>query len=163
MISVLTTTDRVDVYNGTSWSAIVAPSNGALTSWTPAIVQSGAVTATTQTATYSRVGRTVFARFNMNVTGGAGVAANVVTVSLPVNVATTDVDDILGTGYIWDNSVPNVWPGQWVIASSSTIKLAIGSIGAAALPYAGVTSFTAALAASDIVTGSITYEAAADG
>jgi hypothetical protein len=96
MVSVLTTTDRGRPWNGASWSALVAPSNGPLTAWTPTTTQSGTVAFTTTVGTQSRVGRRIFFEGSFAITG-TGTGSDVITVSLPVTAAASSAHVTIGT------------------------------------------------------------------
>lgn len=160
MISTLTTTDRVDVYNGSSWSALVAPSNGALTTWTPVITQSVNVTFNTVISHYIRIGRLVIGWYALNVTG-AGTAANAVQITgIPFTAASSGFQ--IGAGQIFDNSAALNYPGLVYQANTTTLDMRATTVGAAADNRLGVLSFTAALAVNDSVNGFFAYEAAAD-
>jgi hypothetical protein len=157
MISVLTTTDRVDVYNGSSWSALVAPSNGALTAYTPTLTQSATVSKTVDAATYQRVGRTIIGQAAMTCSS-SGTAANQVLIGLPV--AATNSFAVVGVGAIFDASVSFYYTGIAQLTSTTTARLLVTS--GAAGSGLGAATFTAALVSTDGVYINFHYEAAAD-
>jgi hypothetical protein len=146
------------VYSGSAWSTI-GPVHGALTSWTPAIVQSGAVTCTVTNARYQRVGRWVSGWFDLAVTG-AGSAANAVTISLPVTAAVASTIP-WGVVTLIDSSAGLNYNAFLCTASTTTFDLRLTSQDIAD-PRLGVSQFTAALAAADAIKGTFAYEAAAD-
>lgn len=160
MLAYLIDTNTLTMYTGSAWSTI-GPTHGALTTWTPAVVQSGSVTTTNNSSWYARVGRLVYGAFTVTCTG-SGTGANVVTVSLPVTAAgLTSGFETIGTGSIEDASAgPIDYPGQIVLASSTTLKFY--NIANATRGYLGASGFSAALAASDIICGQFCYQASAD-
>lgn len=160
MISVLTTTDRVDVYNGSSWSALVAPSNGALTAWTPAITQVGAVTLTVNYGTQLRVGRMIFFQAAITVTG-SGTAANDVVISTPVTTAALSTNSIIGMSWLRDVSAPSNVHADLRWASTTTMKMSSGN--SVTDSFLGSNGFAAGLAVGDIIAMFGQVEAAADG
>jgi len=131
---------------------------GAWTTWTPAITQSGAVTATVTHAVYGRWGRLIIASYRLSVTG-SGTGSNAITVSLPVNAARSS--GIIGTGVIFDNSAALSYTGNTALLTVSTHGFE-GQGGGVSPNSLGATGsyFTAALASSDIIAASIMYEAA---
>jgi hypothetical protein len=167
MISVLTTTDRVDVYNGSSWSALVAPSNGALTSFTPTVTQSGSVTGTVNYGASIRTGRWIQGAIKFTVTG-SGTASNTVVIGALPTTAASNIE-VVGSAYIFDSSVPNVTFYVAYLASTTTIQLVYvnaGATGALSTFVAGSganSGFTAGLASGDVISLNFMYEASADG
>lgn len=150
------------VYSGAAWST-VGPVHGAPMSWTPAVVQSGAVTTTNVGSTYSRLGRLVFADFILTVTG-AGTASNLILVTLPVAPAFTGSALLpIGVGRVFDTSGNLNYPATMEMASATTMAFRTTDLivneGRFGL-YSGV--FTQALAAGDTLNGTIQYQAAAD-
>lgn len=123
---------------------------GAWTSWTPAVVQSGSVTVTNTRSTYARYGRLIVATFNLAVTG-SGTTTNNITVSLPVTAAAAGSGG--GAGFIL-NTGTAFYYGYWNVETTTTIALIAGTgdrVG---------TNPNFALAATDVIRGVITYEAA---
>lgn len=147
----------LDIYNGSTFSTLVAPAHGALTTWTPAIVQSGSVTATVTRATYHRMGRSIFYDYILTVTG-TGTAFTDFTVSLPITAASSNVATVIGQYTLSDVSLPQQWTGAAVPSSTTTMKLRADTFGATNISYQGNT----ALAAGDIISCEGRYEAAAD-
>jgi hypothetical protein len=131
------------------------------TAYTPTLVQSGAVTKTVTYARYQRVGRLIVAQVKLDCTG-AGTANNAITIGFPVTGATVN-NEVLGAGGVFDASA-GIWYMGSVIATGApatgncVIISGSGTPSAALGQTGGV--MTAALAAGDIVTVSITYEAA---
>lgn len=147
--------NALTVYSGAAWSTI-GPVQGGLTTWTPAIVQSGAVTSTVDRAVWTRIGRLIWCQWSLAVTG-TGVAANIVTISLPVTAAGSNDNLLGGGGKIVDSSAGTTFLGMPALASTTTVKLYVYGTG-----FLGSSSFTAALASGDTVAGQFMYEAAAD-
>jgi hypothetical protein len=147
-----TDTDLVYVHNGTGWEQVGG--TGGWTSYTPTITQSGTVTATVTHSKWTRgPRRTITWSFTLTVTG-SGTGSNVVTVSLPATAASTS--SVYGAGYIYDASATTRYGGTWVANSTTTVAF-VGD-------WAGANAFgvspTTALASSDLLAGTITYEAA---
>lgn len=69
--------------------------------WTPAVTQSGAVTATVTLGRYMRIQKLVIAVAKLAITG-TGTANNAVKVSLPITAM--DSGQIVGQGFIYDAS-----------------------------------------------------------
>jgi hypothetical protein len=149
-------------YSGAAWSTI-GPVNGALTTWTPVVTQSGAVAVTNTASTYTRTGRWVQGTFNLTATG-AGTALTLITISLPVTAANSTSATYIGRGGITDISVPTVGNGDLVLNSSTTMKIQIPVAVSftTAYTYLGTTYIVNALAAGDLISGNFAYEAAAD-
>lgn len=129
---------------------------GAWTSYTPSLTQSGAVTKTDTYAKYQRVGRLITAQCFLTVTG-SGTANNPVVIGLPVQAASTTGNHPVGTMFIFDNGT--AWyHGVCLLASTTTVR----GIANADNVYLGQTGgdFAAALAATDVVGITVTYEAA---
>ena len=167
MLTVLTDSERVDIYNGSSWSALVAPAYGALTSWTPAVVQSGSVASTNSRSVYQRVGRVIHAWFYVTMTG-TGTADNVITVSLPVTAASTA--GAVRFGQLRDNSAASNATFVAKLASTTTVQLATTAVSNSttgdpdADAYLGLSGsgFAAALTTDDWIMGHLCFDAAAD-
>lgn len=161
MVTYQLDTNTFTWYSGSAWSTW-GPASGALTTWTPTVTQSGAVTVTVNYATYQRRGREVTCRFSVSATG-AGTANNAVTIGgLPFTSAHTSLP--IGIGYLSDASVPFVYAGMTFWLETSTTLNLLGTTNNAN-PRAGITgsgTFAAALASGDIIGGTFTYEAAAD-
>jgi hypothetical protein len=142
---------------GSTWST-VGPVHGALTSWTPAVTQSGSVTVTNTYSRYQRIGRRVKGWFDLAVTG-SGTLGNAVTISLPVTAAVAN-DTMVGRLRIFDSSAAASYKGDLVLSTTSLLAAISDGNGTNAL--LGVGSFTAGLASPDTLKGFIDYEAAAD-
>jgi hypothetical protein len=160
LFSFLLDTNVLQVYSGSAWST-VAVGHGALLTWTPAIVQSGAVTCTVTYADYQRVGRMITGQFHVAITGGAGVSSNAITISLPVTAKGSSASYHIGSGSIFDASASLRYWGEFTLASSTTMNLSNSQTTTNGALY-GVVGFTAALAASDTISGQFHYEAAGD-
>lgn len=161
LFAYLQDSNTVTVYSGAAWST-VGPVHGGWLSHTPAVTQSGAVAITVNNSTYCRQGRRIEWRFTVSVTG-SGTAANLVTLSLPVNI--NYVSDFAPCGHtqLYDVSVPTLFLGAAVPAAAGTIKIQSTYSSAGAAPaFLGTSTFTAGLANGDIISGWVIYEAAAD-
>ena len=150
------------VYSGTAWST-VGPVHGGLTTWTPVITQSNAPTFTNTLSWYSRVGRMVTGAFSLAVTS-AGTASNTITVTFPVTAATGT--DAVGTGY-WTDATVGTEAFVAVAASTTTMKFyatdpAFTVSAASRTVGSGGNANAAALASGDVLSGTFTYQAAAD-
>jgi hypothetical protein len=160
MVTYQLDTNTLTVYSGAAWSTI-GPTNGALTTWTPAIVQSGSVTCTVTSAWYARQGRLVYGQYFLTCTG-AGTVSNLVTVSLPVTAtAVAGTGEVLGSAAIFDASTGFNYPSLAIKASTTTMKFALMAESVAPR-YFGSVFPTVALAASDTLTASFQFEAAGD-
>lgn len=149
-----TDTDRFYVYNG-GW--VQFGGSGAWQSWTPTITQSGTVTYSATYARYQRTGRVIHAEALLAVTG-TGTSSNNVTVSLPVTPATLG-NMVAGSGVIYDTSAGFNFPGIAVLTGTSSVGF-IPSSSSASSAFLGAGVFTAALGSGDVVSFSVTYEAA---
>ena len=164
MFAYLRDLNTLTVYTGVgnTWSTI-GPVHGVLPTWTPAVVQSGAVASSVNVLAYQRVGRLIVGSFVLSITG-TGTATAVVTVSLPVPAAAGFVTDYgnLGTGFIADASGPTKHEAAICLASTTTMKFR--ALTSTALPpgFLGNVGFSAALANTDIIGGSFAYPAGAD-
>lgn len=154
--------NSITVYTGSAWST-VGPLYGGGTSFTPTVTQSGGVTITLNNSTYFRLGRLVVWTFAINITG-SGTGANDVSLSIPVASAYGGSNYAYGgTGEIFDASASLQYTGLAVLTGASTMKIRSGlSSSAPASGYLGTQSFTAGLAAGDIISGQVIYEAASD-
>lgn len=149
------------IYSGAAWSTI-GPVHGGWVAFTPAVTQLGSIGLTVNNSTYMRLGRMIHWRFTLTVTSN-GTAANVVTLSLPANIAAVSDYGPCGHGQIFDASAPFTYQGPIVPASATTIKIQDRYANSSGAPaFLGVTSFTAGLASGDIISGWCIYEAAAD-
>ena len=152
-----TDTSMWQSYDGAAWSPI-GPVDGPLTDWSSTLtIDQGANTniAATKTAKYSRVGRQVHAWFRAVLTGAG--ATGTVLISLPVPAAATSNITDIGT-FVW-------------ISSGAFYYANIAVIGVTANRFQGVQTstdtnayFTAGgsgMAVGSILTGQLSYEAAA--
>lgn len=145
-------------YTGSAWETIGAPADPTWTSYTPTLVQSGAVTKTVTYAKYIQIGKLVIVAVNLAVTG-PGTASNAVVIGLPVNAASTSIARAAGTGSIYDSSVGLVYGGVAdFYGTNNTIRLWPTSADSG--DVLGAAAFTAALASGDAVTLNVMYEAA---
>jgi hypothetical protein len=144
-----------DVVTAADTNTYLSGEGGAWTTWTPVVTQSGTVAATVNRATYGRWGRMIVATVWVTMTG-TGTAANGVTVSLPVAAAGYVVGSPIGSGWLFDTSVGTTYPCLPCWNSASVVTLMSTSSGLGL----GAGTFTAALAAGDQITFTVTYEAA---
>lgn len=149
-------------YTGSAWST-VGPVHGGLTTYTPTWTQSGAISKTVNHSVYSRVGRRVEWNFTLTATG-SGTGANIITLSLPVNSAYFGSNATpFGYYLFYDTSAPLAYHGPIMFDTTSTAKFFVGTgTGASSLAFIGNAIFSAAVASGDILSGFVTYEAAAD-
>jgi hypothetical protein len=131
----------------------LAPFFSAWTSWTPTLTQPGAITKTVSGAHYVQIGKLVVANFYLTVTG-TGTGTNAVTVGLPVACARTAL--IIGSGTIFDANVTTSYSGQWFNTATTSCIFVGDWSGQNAW---GVTP-NLALAANDLIRGTVIYEAA---
>lgn len=154
MVALLLDTNRLTVYTGSVWST-VGPVHGALTAWTPTWTQTATISKTVSSATYSRVGRTVHAWFNMTATS-AGTASAPILFGLPV--ASTAAVSVLGTAAILDASQGIYFTGYAATVSATTFGIILNQ-GTGVLT--GLSAATA-VASGDAAYAQLTYEAAGD-
>ncbi len=150
-----TDTDSFKAHNGTGWEQVVTL--GGWTAYTPTLTQSGAVTKTVTYAKWRKVGRDLSGAFKLDATG-AGTAANAVVVGLPEAIV-PPANAVIGSGFIYDASANLFYPGTLRVASSTTVNFQPTDVVSAL--QLGAASFTAALAAGDIISGQFQTEAAA--
>lgn len=129
---------------------------GAWTAFTPTLTQLGAVTKTVTYANYQRVGRLITAAVVLTVTG-TGTGANSVLVGLPVAAALSS-NLAIGSGLLFDSSAALNYRAIVTLASATTVFL--NPAASTVSDVLGNTSFTAALAVSDIISYTVTYESA---
>jgi hypothetical protein len=122
------------------------------TPWTPVVVQGATPTLTVEYAGFFKVGRHVTAPFSLAITG-TGTAANAVTVTFPAAAGTLVSFRNVGQGNIFDASASTWYTASLIWASATTFKLQAN----AQTSVLGVSLFTAALAAGDIVTGVLDF------
>jgi trimeric autotransporter adhesin len=125
--------------------------------YTPTLDQSGAVTKTVDYARYTRIGKLIIVNFHLTVTG-TGIAANTVTVSLPVTAVVSGLP-VVGAGVIFDTSAGVRYPGIAALNATTTCAFLLASENNQNA-FLGSVTFSAALASGDTITGHLTYEAA---
>jgi hypothetical protein len=132
---------------------------GAWSTWTPTVTQSGSVTVTVNRASYARYGRTIHATAFLTVTGAGTISNAVVIGGLPAAAAYTT--GVFGFGALSDLSASRTYPFMAAFASSTSFAL-LGTQDVSADIQLGVasSSFTAALANTDQISFTVTYEAA---
>ena len=129
---------------------------GAWTTFTSGLIQSGAPTFTATYCRYLKLGRMVTVSMFLSVTAtGSAVAGNAVQVTLPFT-AVQGGNLTVGSGHIYDDSGPGSFPGRAVLNSTTTARLQPTNVTTG--NFLGVAQFTAALAASDTVDMTFTYE-----
>jgi hypothetical protein len=151
MVSYLTDTDALYVYDGTSWVQM-GPING-WTTWSPTITQSNTPTKTTNDARYMRFGRLIIAYMDVAFTS-SGTASNNIVCTLPVTARTMGGTPAIGTFRYFDSGSTN-HAGTAVYASTTTCVFVYDAFGSSM----GNTDF--AIANGDSLSVQFTYEAAA--
>ena len=139
-------------------------------SFTPAVTQSGAPTYTSRSGYFTRIPGTrwVQGAFCIIIAGtGGAVANNAVAITVPFPAAPWYVSssggsgEVIGAGTIYDYSSGLIYPGHlmnggmgvmYLIPSHNTTNAFMG--------YTASSSFAAALATNDTITGTFMYEAA---
>jgi hypothetical protein len=134
-------------------AAALAPFFSAWTSWTPTLTQPGAITKTVSEAYYVQIGKLVIANFYLTVTG-TGTGNNTIAVGLPITAARTSL--VIGSGSIFDANVTTSYSGQWLNTTTTSCIFVGDWSGQNAW---GVTP-NLALAANDLIRGTVIYEAA---
>jgi len=138
-------------YSGSAW--VQTGNLGAWTTFVPTLTQSGAVTKTVTSATYTQVGKLVIAQFNLSVTG-AGTGGTGVLMGLPVT-ASGSLKSV-GTCAIYDTSASTTYGGTCTSLSTTTV----GFVG----DWAGANTWgsqpSLALASGDVIRGTLMYETA---
>ena len=122
--------------------------------WTPAVVQNGAVTSTNNLGRYTRINKLVIAVARVTVTG-TGTANNTVTLSLPLT-ANNNSAQVIGSGFIYDASANRIDLVTAEVATATTIRFYRD--GAAANSFWGIDP-NVALANGDSISLSVWYEA----
>jgi hypothetical protein len=151
-----TDTNRLYVYNGSSWIQYGALGAGA--TWSPTLTQGGA-TGYAGSGRYTRTGNYVDAWLTINPNSGSPAANNAITLSLPVTAAVGSFLDI-GQGHLGDASGSLNYPFFVALASSTTIQLIDTTAPTIVLLGQTGASFAAALAIGDTIVLSCRYEAA---
>lgn len=153
--------NSLTVYSGATWST-VGPAHGALTSWTPTVVQSGSVTVTNTASRYRRTGRWIEGYFYLTVTGSGSAGSPVIISGIPAT-ASGPASLVIGTGGFSDAGTGNFY-NPFGVALASTTSFDLRYSTGVTDPRLGVTGtvFPNGLAASDILQGTFAYEAAAD-
>lgn len=149
----------LDIYNGSTFSTLVAPAHGALTTWTPVVTQSNTPTLTNTYSNYSRVGRRIFFESIVSLTS-SGTAANDVVLTLPITAHASITGGIIGAADLFDSSASLEYDGILIAASTTTVKIRADNINVNT--FLGSSAFTAALASGDSIKYHGSYEAGAD-
>jgi hypothetical protein len=130
---------------------------GAWTNWTPVVTQTNTPTLTNNRSTYARAGRCIDFAADLTITSN-GTASAAVTVTLPVAAAISA--GVFGVGVLFDSSAGLYYPFMMVYTSTTTASLQRSAAEGTASPLLGGGGFTAALANSDRLWFSGTYESA---
>jgi hypothetical protein len=123
---------------------------GTFAGYTPALSQSASVSKTVTRARYVQFNDLLMGDFNLAVTG-SGTSSNVVLIGLPFTAAVSDVNNIVGDGFVYDVSAATKYRGLLVMHSSSSMKFL--TLHSTTDGYLGSTDFTAGLASGDTVAG----------
>lgn len=143
-------------WNGTAYT-VVDYRAAAFSTYTPTLTQSGAVTKTTTRAAYSKIGRQVTVGVNLALTG-AGTGNNAILLGLPeASVAMTADIDVLGNGIYFDSGVATY---PLVVRWRSTTTVSFQRTDATPTNVFGIDP-NFACASGDVLTATLTYEAAA--
>lgn len=130
--------------------------SGAFPTYTPTLVQSGAVTKTMSPAAYIKIGRLVVGYIRLLVTG-TGTGSTEVRAGIPVAAAAGSTQPC-GIGYIYDSSAGLHYKGMLSLDNANYFTyMGTGDTGVGRL---GASVFTAALASSDQVAALFAYESA---
>ena len=130
---------------------------GVWTTFSSGLIQSGAPTFTSTYCRYLKLGRMVIVSTLLTVTAtGSAVAGNAVQITLPFTAVQAS-NLTVGVGHIYDNSAALSYPGRAVLNTTTTARLQPTNVTSGG--YLGVATFTAALAGSDTVDMTFTYEA----
>lgn len=136
------------------------------TTYTPTVVQSGAITSIQSNSfRYRVIGKTVFVQGRLTINNATGaVAGNLISVSLPV-AGPGSLAGPIGMGALIDASAALLYAGQVRLLSTTTVGLLTIRTGTAPLAsggaiYLGAVDFTAVLATGDIIDFYCAYEAA---
>lgn len=151
-----TDTDRTLQSDGTGWVIMWEPEQ----TYTPTLTQSAAVTKTVNSARYQRRNGRCVGRFDLSATA-TGTAANVVRVTLPIApnvIGGRSYQHVVGVGAITDASASLQYRGLMVVYSGSDVALTPMSANTAEGSFLGGSTFTAALASTDVIIGTFDYE-----
>lgn len=133
---------------------------GAFSTYTPVLFQNGVLATTTAIGRYLQIGKIVYGHVIV-AANATGTSSNRVKVSLPITAQTENVFIPVGTGNFYDSSSTNVYPCHVVIENGTYFNFVISDvITTNGSQYVGVSGFTAAVAASDQLGFSFTYEVA---
>ena len=133
---------------GLKWAAAASPSY-TYTAYTPTLTQNGAVAKTVDVARYVQIGKFVHAYGQLSVTG-TGNAAQPVSIGYPVANANNAVD---GNILLYDSSASAMYKGFDAYSTWYPTNVTTDGV-------LGQVSFTAALAAGDVLRFVFWYEAA---
>ena len=146
LVGVPVNINGVDVSTGLTW-----------TTFTSGLIQSGAPTFTATYCKYTKVGRTVTVSMSLAITAtGSAMAGNAVQITLPFT-AVQGGNLTVGSGHVFENSPTGSFPARVVLNSTTTARLQPTNVTTGG--YLGVVQFVNALAASDAIDMTFTYEA----
>jgi hypothetical protein len=146
-------TDTLYANDGSLWISLANFSSSEFT-YTPAVTQSGSVTVTVNHAAYQKVGRRVIGNLLVSVSG-SGTGGNAISISLP-HATSSSTGFALGHGYLLDSSASAYYPFIAYRSGASAMTL-LRTAHEGTTPFLGVSGFTAALAAGDVITCAFTY------
>ena len=110
------------ITQGQAWTAAIANQIGAAwETWTPTVVQGATTFGTTIAyAKYARLQKIVVAVYGLTIASGTGTAANSITVSLPIALAST-VNQGIGSAWIYDSSATQPYAGIATVLSATSV------------------------------------------
>jgi hypothetical protein len=129
---------------------------GAWTTYTPAVVQSTAVTSTVNYASYMLINKLAVVNVDLTCTT-SGTGSNLITVSLPVTASTSNAR-IVGSGIVFDASGTDVILTSVVQNTTTTVRFATDATTSSTSGLGANPALT--LANSDVISFSIVYETA---
>jgi hypothetical protein len=153
MVAYLKDLNTLTAYDGSAWWT-VGHATAAATGFTPAVVQAGARSVTVTVSEW-RVTNGVCEWWFTLLIGNTGSAGSAVTVGLPVTASGND--RTVGSGGIYDASVPTQDSGHWELATSTTISFVCSR---STTGFWGVTP-SLPIDTSDVVKGHVRYLVAA--
>lgn len=124
--------------------------------WTPTVVQGATTFGTTIAyAKYARLQKIVVAVYGLTIASGTGTAANSITVSLPIALAST-VNQGIGSAWIYDSSATQPYAGIATVLTSTSVLFIGDWSGGASWGTTPAIQF----AVNDQIRGFFIYEAA---
>lgn len=144
--------------NAAIGTGIVSTGLGAWTSFTPTLVQSGAVTKTSTVASYVKIGRLCVVNYLLQVIG-TGTANNEIRVGVPLTAANA-ASIPCGVGAVFDNSASSMCKGIAVLDNTSYFTFHDTSLNTNTRLGATGAAMAAALASGDNIYALIAYQTA---